>query len=403
MAFMGHSPDKELRESRVLEIAPDIWMVEGYLSTEFFHKPPSSNCFVLRDEDLVLLVDTGLYPFYREPILKLLKRYRKMGCTRLVLVLSQGHFDHVGNNDIILEAGYDDVRFLLPEAEVTTLDIHSHWCGELKELQTYTNPFRHMPMQLPTLIPRVASYVSKGLAERMVSYSIRRLLRGVETLADRAVILPDESRVERSYGDTTFLGWEIGRFFAIHDATHSPGHLSIYDPEHKVLLTGDATLEINPAFLNSSLNRCITVMGQFRRLVEQGFVNLATDAHRSSIWAARVFDTMGCPPINDVQVADVLEGQARCAAFFAFYEAYYEGIKGEVLGALSRLKQATVRQLIEEFRATKNEYAQFKSLLVFPKVPSRLDVTVANVLREANLPRYKENGRIYHDGANGEL
>ena len=106
------SPDRELKQSRVMEIAPDIWMIEGYLSTNFFFKPPSCNCFILRDGDLVLLIDTGAYCHYRDKMLTILERYRRDGAKRLVLMLTQGHFDHVGNNDVIREAGYSEALSL---------------------------------------------------------------------------------------------------------------------------------------------------------------------------------------------------------------------------------------------------------------------------------------------------
>jgi glyoxylase-like metal-dependent hydrolase (beta-lactamase superfamily II) len=391
----GRFPEKELKQTRVMEIAPDIWMIEGYLSMNFFLKPPSSNCFIMRDKDMVLLIDTGTYPHYREKILKILDRFRKDGAKKLVLMLTQGHFDHVANNDVILEAGYREVEFLLPEAEVTTLDLFSHWTGEYRELREYYDTFREMmPLAFPTGVVRIINSFSQDLADKMMASHLRKLFGGINTMAHTARILPDSSRVKRRFGDVEFLGWEVGRFFAVHDATHSPGHLSFYDPEHKVFLTGDATLEINPPFLNSSLNNCIAVMKQYKRFAEQGFINLATDAHRSKIWSSMLIDKTGEAPMSPLQLQDTFEGGATCAAYFSLWESYYQGMKDEVLGILKQRGEATVHQIIKDFKASKNPYARFKTLMKFPQLPSRMDVMIANVLREGKIPKRKEGSKI---------
>lgn len=378
-----------------MEIAPDIWMIEGYLSMNFFLKPPSSNCFIMRDKDMVLLIDTGTYPHYREKILKILNRYRKDGAKRLVLMLTQGHFDHVANNDVIMEAGYREVDFYLPEAEVSSIDLFGHWTGEYQELREYYDTFREMmPLAFPTGVVRIVNSISQNLADKMMASHLRKLFKGINTMAHTAKILPDDSRVTRKFGDVEFLGWEVGRFFAVHDATHSPGHLSFYDPEHKVFLTGDATLEINPPFLNSSLNNCIAMMKKFRQFAEQGFVRLATDAHRSKIWSSMLIDKTGEAPMSPLQMQDTFEGAEQCAAYYALWETYYQGMKDEVLGILKRRGEATVHQIIADFKSSKNPHARFKVLMKFPQLPSRLDVMVANVLRENNIPKKKDGSKI---------
>jgi glyoxylase-like metal-dependent hydrolase (beta-lactamase superfamily II) len=398
MAFQGgltpgRYPTKEINETRVMEIAPDIWMIEGYVSDNFFFKPPSSNCFILRDRDMVLLIDTGTYPHYREKILTILEKYRRDGARRLVLMLTQGHFDHVCNNDIILEAGYSDVRFLVPEDEVSTLDIYNHWTGEYREVMEYYNPYREMDFAFPTAIPNIASRISMALAQRMVDGQIAKLFRGVKTMAEDAEILPNASRITRRYGDVEFTGWEIGRFFAIHDATHSPGHLSFYDPEHKAFLTGDATLEINPPFFNSNLNNCIMMMGKFKRFAELGYVKLATDSHRSVNNATRLISVTKGEPLHKLQVIDTVEGE-DCIEFYSFFEKYYTALKNEVLSILKRRREATVHQIIQDLKASEDPYVQFKVFIRMPKLPSRLEILVANVLKEQNIAKRREDNKI---------
>jgi len=369
-----------------MEIAPDIWEIEGYFSTSFFLRPPSCNIFVLRDKDLVLLVDTGTYPYYRRRIVELLRKFKREGARRLILMVTQGHFDHVANNDVIAEAGYDDVRFLLPEAEMGTINMWDHWYGEFLELEKYYDPYSMLPFAY-TGIVNIASRISKKLARFLLKNSIKILFRGINTMADRAEILPMKSRAYRKYGDVEFYGWDVGRFFAIHDGSHSPGHLSFYDPKYKLLLTGDATVEINPPFFNSSLDKCIEAAGKFRRFAEQGYVQLATDSHRSSLWVKKLVEYSHREPLHPLQMVDVARGKEECIAFYRMFENYYITLKEEVLHALSELGEATVPELVEAFKKSKKPEAQLKTALVFPKVPSRLDVLVAVVLKESHAPR----------------
>ncbi|RJP26278.1 MAG: MBL fold metallo-hydrolase [Actinobacteria bacterium] len=390
----GRFPTADLKRSRILEISPDITMIEGYISDDFFFKPPSCNCFVLRDGDMVLLVDTGTYPFYRRAILDVLDRHRRDGAKRLVLMLTQGHFDHVANNDVILEAGYGDVRFLLPEVELPVIDLFHHWMGDFEAMTEYYNPYREFPMVFPTAVIGLTGRMSARLARSLLSSSCRMLFRGIQNLADRAEILRLDERVEWGFGDVVFKGWEVGRFLAVHDATHSPGHLSFYDPQDKVFLTGDATLEINPAFFDSSLETCIEMMGRFRRFAELGYVETATDAHRSSIWAQELATAFDYNPIHPLQAVDAAHGGDECAALYGFFEEYYAALKREVMSALTRLREATVPEMVEEFEGSRDPNARFKTTLAFPRVPSRVDVMVANVMKENGIQRRREGERI---------
>jgi glyoxylase-like metal-dependent hydrolase (beta-lactamase superfamily II) len=399
MAFQGGLkpglfPTRELRRARVLEIAPEVWFIEGYLSDNFLARPPSCNCFILRDHDLVLLIDTGTYPFFRAPLLKVLARFRREGARRLCLMLTQGHFDHVANNDIILEAGYEETVFKLPQIELTTIDLRGHWNQDAADLSAFYDPFTALPPRGPSALVHYAGRISPRLAAALYDFNCRVLFRGIRTLAQRAQLLTPQTMITRTFGDVSLRGWEVGRFFAIHDGAHSPGHLSFYDPENKLLLTGDATLEINPPFFNGSMDQCIKMMGQFQRLAEQGFVTLATDAHRSTIWTQELMNKYGYEPLHRLQALDLVCGREDCAGFYRFFREYYQVLRDEVLQALARLKEAALPEIVEEFYGSVHPYVQFKKLIAFPRLPSRTEVMVANVLKEAGATPRREGKRI---------
>lgn len=399
MAYRGILPfvpglEKELRRSRTLELADDVWMLEGYISNRFLFKPASCNIFLMRDGDTLFILDTGTYPVYRERMLEIIDRYRRDGVKRLVLMLTQGHFDHACNNDVILECGISDWTFLLPEPETEVLDFLPNWMGDWRDLEEYYDVYSMFPSSGPTAVVNLAGRVSTGLARSILRSNFKMLFRNVRTLAERAEILPLAGRVKRTFGGVELEGWEVGRFFAVHDASHTPGHISLYDPENKMMLSGDVTVEINPPFLYSSLERCIDMCDRYRRMAEEGYIELASDSHRSSTFFPSVLEGFGLDPLDPVQLVDAARGSQECAAFYRCLGGLFEELKREVIAAHARIGEATVPEILEEMSASRNPAVVMKMAMTFPEFPNRTDVLVARVLKETEAARRREGDRI---------
>ncbi len=385
--------EKELRRSFTREIVPDVWMLEGYISDFFLLKPASSNVFLLRDGDSLLILDTGTYPFYRERMLELMRRYKKDGVKRVDLMLTQGHFDHASNNDVICESGLE-WRFLLQEPEVKVLDFLSDWMADFRDLEQLYNIYSLFDARSITAPVNLASRVSMGLARAMLQANFKLMFMGIDTLASRATVLPSADKMKRSFGTVELEGWEVGRFFAIHDASHTPGHISLYDPEHKLLLSGDVTVEINPAFYYSSLDRCISTSGQFRRMAEEGFIELATDSHRSTTFFPDVLHSLGLTPVDEMELVDVARGREECIRFFGAFEDLYSCLRDDVLTAHTRAGEATIPEITEELRAIDEPAINQRKAMKFQRIPGRLDVLVAVVLKEAGAVSRREGERV---------
>jgi hypothetical protein len=213
-------------------------------------------------------------------------------------------------------------------------------------------------------------------------------------LIDRAEPLKLSAREKRSFGTVELQGWPMGRFFAIHDATQSPGHLSIYDPKNKLMISGDATLEINPPFMDCDFGNCIDFCRKLSRIAEEGHIELATDCHRTSQWWPRFFSTWGLEPLAPVQLVDVARGKEECRAFYNLWANYFSTLREETLLAHSRIGEATVEEIVAELGRSDNKFVRFKLGLRMPQIPSRAEVLVAKVLSEAGAPRRVEGSRI---------
>jgi glyoxylase-like metal-dependent hydrolase (beta-lactamase superfamily II) len=368
-------------------------MIEGYVGDRFMTRPPSSNVYLLRDGDSLLILDTGKHAFYRERILRIVDRYRREGVKRITLMLTQGHFDHAFNNDVVLDSGLP-WRFLLPAPEVQRLDFVEDILQDLVLLGEYEDVSPPCSVERETAPIRVVEKISRPLAQKLLRLSFTRLMSGARTLVERAEILPLESRITRRFGSVELQGWEVGRFFAIHDASHTPGHISLYDPENKLLLCGDVTVEINPAFFYTSMNACTEAAGWFRRMAEEGFIELAADSHRSKTFFPDLFDKHRISPMHETQLAGAIRGKPACQAFFGTFEEYYRMLQEEVLASHRRIGRSTVGEIVEEVRGSAKAAVRLKSAMKFPAFPSRMDVLVASVLKEAGVEPDREGQRI---------
>ncbi|OPL13139.1 MAG: hypothetical protein AVO39_10865 [delta proteobacterium MLS_D] len=394
MTVPGKNFEKELQKSAVTEIAQDVWLLEGFIGDKFFREPPSSNIYIFRDGDSLLILDTGTHQLYRQRMLDIIKRYKAEGVKRITLMLTQGHFDHASNNTVVLESGLE-WRFLLPEPEVQTINFFDDALKDFHNLEEYYDVYSTMfPWGGETAPIRMANTLSPRLARRAVKFAFGHLFNGIQTLADKAEILSLESRVTKRIGTVELTGWEVGRFFAIHDASHTPGHISLYDPENKLLISGDVTIEINPAFFYSSVDKCQEACGWFRQMAEEGNVVLAGDSHRSKTFFPELFDRYGMEALHPIELADIAQGRDRCVDFFSMFENYYKELKNEVLSAHSRTGEATVAEILEELLASRAPSVRLKKAMQFPQFPSRMDVLVAKVLKDAGVTPRHEGKRI---------
>lgn len=374
MAFQGKilpETEAKFKNSTIDEVAEDIWRLEGFSGHPFNVELSSPNIYVMHDEDFVLLTDTGLYPYYRRTVLNKLAEYRAKGARRLFLLNSHAHFDHVANNDLIYEADYPEIHFLLVEPEKPVINLISHFEDDLREHEAYYDPHNFEP------------WIPAG-----------NLYKGIETQADRAEILTLESRVRRKIGGFDFWGWEYGRFFVIHDGAHSPGHVSFFDQSSKLLTTGDLNMEIQPPFLDCSFEKCIEMTDRFGQLAKQGTVELAMDCHRNSTFYPAIYEKVGLEPMSPAILSGVACGRDACFEFFNFWWRYYSANKQAVLDILARLGEATVPDVVEELRASDNPYVKMKITFAYPNRPARLGTLVSLIFKEAGIQRRREGDRI---------
>lgn len=391
--FLFNGPE----DISVKEVLPDVWRLGGYMSDDFFFRAPSSNVYILRDQETLYIVDPGKHSNYKNEILKLVDMFKMNGVDRIVLLITQGHFDHDLNNDVVCETDLD-WKFYLPEDEIPTMDTVDDFMNDIENLGQYEDVFQTMfPETGICLIFRETAKKSPFLAEVMLKLLVTASMGKGNNMADRATILKTGERITKEFGSVSLQGWQLGRFFLIHDGTHSPGHICIYDPINKLLLSGDTTVEINPAFLYSSMNRLIEITGKYRTMTQEGYIEYVMDSHRSEKYMTELLNNLNTKAVDSIQLTEYAKTAEECEAFFSFYNTYYSELKKEVLAAHSRAGRATVGEIVAELLKSDNIYVKFKAAMEFPKVPSRMDVLVVQILIEAGAVPFKAGNKILLD------
>jgi hypothetical protein len=233
---------------------------------------------------------------------------------------------------------------------------------------------------------KAASKVSPRLARSLLKAHFAALFGGLGTMRDKVETLALDTREKRTFGSVELEGWELGRFFLIHDGSHSPGHISVFDQESKFLMSGDVTVEINPAFYYSRLDRCIEMSRKYRVMAEEGYIELASDSHRSPTFLPRRYERWDLQPLDDIQLTDAARGRRECEAFFGVFERLFSQLRDTVLEVHAGLGEATIPQIVRGLQSADNPAMRLKKAMKFERIPSRMDVLVAAVLREAGAP-----------------
>lgn len=376
------------------EVLPDVWRIEGSLSHNFWSSAPSSTTYVLRDEDKVYIIDPGTIPYYKKKIIDLVSMYEKNGVKEVIMLVTQGHFDHAMNCDVVKETGLP-WKFYLPEEEIaTTRSMISDLMNDYDELEkwedVYALEFSGNPLFEMTekKSHRLTKNVLKQIAEETVGHDDNHMV-------DEAIILRSSSRITQKYGSVTLTGWKLGRFFISFDGSHSRGHICIYDPKYKIIFSGDTTIEINPPFLYSSMDKLIDITTKYKTMAHEGYIVYTMDAHRSHDMN-EVFKAKGIQA-NNYETMMYTSTSSDSEGFFDFFCTYYKEMKKEILAAHHRIGRATIDDIVKELLKSENKYIKFKASIKWPELPSRLDVTVAVVLRDAGTSPIEVNGKIVID------
>jgi len=310
---------------KTLKIATDFFMFRGGI--EMTEAPPSyCNTYLLRDEDMLVLYDTSAFEDIRKEMLKVIKKYED-ACSKFYLIIGHADPDHVLNNDVINDVKIREKHFLVHEA-------------------AFGGPYAGF-------------------------------LEGAKPLVD-------SERETVTIGDTTLQGWKLGNIYLIHDGSHVPEHLCLYDKKRKALLVGDLTLEANP-MMNSKTSGLIEYCDKFSRMAEGDHIEIVGDGHRSRDAYEQAFQKYNVNHFTQLQTSDYIQGKDAIIEFFRGFSGYYREIRDTILDVHKNLGRATIEEIVGVLKKSDSQAVQMKLKLDAPRFLSWIEISVASILREAGI------------------
>ncbi|WP_026550221.1 MBL fold metallo-hydrolase [Arthrobacter sp. Br18] len=170
----------------------------------------NTNCYLVQDDDGLTLVDAGL-PGARREIFSALGMLGRSILDVRAVVLTHGHFDHVGT------AEYFRARHGIPVF------------GHPDDAYIAAHPYRYEREKTPFLYPLRYPRAIPGLVRMTAAGALA--VRGVRELqpltAEAAASLP-------------------GHPMLIPTPGHTKGHCALYFPDRDALISGDALVTLDP-------------------------------------------------------------------------------------------------------------------------------------------------------------
>lgn len=316
---------------RVVEIADQAWLVEGCGGVGFPGGPRPGNSFVLCDQGVAVLLYADRCPEKLSRITAILNRLIERGASELLVLPVGERGSHTELGD-----GYRKVRLLASGS------------GQAPQ----------------------ANLPGPGRVE----------------------ILNRNSLLEFGSGSLKCKGWPVGRFWALPESA-GPGLVSLYDPQHRLMISGGATLETNPGAGCNSLAECIEVCRRNLEMTEQRQILLASDRWRSSRHWPHALAERGLSPLSRPQMADAALGQKECLELYRGWLNYFTALRDETLLAHSRIGDAAIREIAGELAKSSDPNLRFKMGLEEDPLAG-LEPLVAGVMQESRASRRVEGGRV---------
>jgi glyoxylase-like metal-dependent hydrolase (beta-lactamase superfamily II) len=250
----------------VLELDDRTVLVLGQGLDVAHDQPDVANALVHRAGDTLFLVDTGVTTAFRQAVRRAVDRVGPW--TRLVVLTTHGHPDHVGNNDLADELGRErgvPVEHHVPARDLPQmLDPAAYWIRSFS---------------------RVAGVVALPAPPRLAGDKVVSLFSPMRPFA--AVTRTYEERpLERiALGSASMTGWSFadGAVQVLRSQGHCAGHVIVHLRDSGVLHLADEGNGPCGVMHDADQLKIQTVLALVAGAFEQGAVQTLTDGHTFAV------------------------------------------------------------------------------------------------------------------------
>jgi glyoxylase-like metal-dependent hydrolase (beta-lactamase superfamily II) len=257
MGHTGVNPEHSFGD--VVHVAPDTLMVVGRHLDVAKRQADVANSLLYRHDRVVYWVDTGATHDFVAPLHRAFQQLQPY--TKIVLVNTHGHADHVGNNALLDGLGASSVEHYVPQAEIATM---RDQVGYFAEGFSVISPF-----QPDFADPRAASAKLLSIFEPIDVES------GHVTPLERLPLA--EIRVGRTYWTGYLFGG--GAVQVLRAQGHTAGEVMVYLPEIKLLHLADEDTGFQHVFPGHNSVLSQAVFARIIEAIDDGAVGLAIDGH----------------------------------------------------------------------------------------------------------------------------
>jgi len=361
------------------KISDSVFLIRGCMPEKPFKNAPSSNCYVASDEEHVVVFDTGLGPETRKRTLELVRGLAEKN-KKLIVLNSHGHTDHCGNNDIVKETSesFSQTLLLIHENEIANLDVTRFLTTTLQSMAEEFDPFILLPSSARGGLLPLAKTLSRRRALSMIANRIKRTLGPLETSIDIAEPLVASEAQPITQGGVTFEGWPLGRLQVFVTSGHSPGSLSLYHPDEKVLLTSDLTWPLNPVTPEGSIADIVLNLKRVSRMAELDLV-----------------ETMGEGHWHDALKVGVHRGDEVLKRLNRLINRHV-AVSEATNRAHRELGPATVEEIFNTLKTSEDPAVKESLAWEYPKSWGLLRCAIISNLRDTGCERIRQDGETYY-------
>ncbi len=250
----------------VIEIDDQTVLVLGQKLDFEHNQPDAANALVHRTGDTLVLVDTGVSAPFREALKAATARVGQW--SRLVLLTTHGHTDHVGNNDLVDELHRElgvPVEHYVPAHDVAMmLDPVAYWD------RAFSRVVGVVPLPAPPLLA----------AKKVVS-----LFQPMNPFGATTQLYEQRPLECIQIGTVRFSGWTFGdgAVRVLRSQGHCAGHVIVHLRDSKVVHLGDDGNGPCGPMPDADQFKIQNILGAVAALFDQGEADVLTDGHTFTV------------------------------------------------------------------------------------------------------------------------
>ncbi|MHC1560152.1 MBL fold metallo-hydrolase [Actinomycetospora sp. C-140] len=229
-------------------------------------QPDVGNALVHRTGEYLVLVDTGVTTAFRDAVRRAVDQVGPW--SRLLLITTHGHTDHVGNNDLVDE--------LAAERGVTA----EHWVPA-RDVEQMCDPVSYWERAFD----RLAGVAPMPAPPELSAKKVVSLFQPLHPFGATTRVLEERPLERLSLGPARMTGWSFadGAVRVLRSQGHCAGHVIVHLRDAGLVHLGDEVNGPCGAMRDADQLKLATVFGAVATAAADGAVSVITEGHDDTV------------------------------------------------------------------------------------------------------------------------